>query len=361
VLEYEPTSPGAEAVRDRAAQATPGTVTAAGTSTDRFGDPLLAGVIGAGSFAQRILIPALADAGFRLASVASATGLSAQSAAKRFAFGSATTATGIIDDPQIGLVVIATRHSSHAQLASAALRAGKAVFVEKPPCLSSVELREVQAASWESGRPLAVGFNRRHAPLARALRDHVAKSGPLNLIYRIKPDPLPNDHWLLDADEGGPLLGEGCHFVDLACWMIGSLPDRVSCVMAAGAHVPVAASQRFTVTLEFADGSIATINYGSAGALAVGKEYLEVHAGDRSGLLEDFRQLTLYSGRRREVKRARRQDKGHVAQMAHLRSILEHSGERGDDADPLDSMLVTIAALVSAQTGRTVNPRESAT
>ena len=131
-------------------------------------------------------------------------------------------------------------------------------------------------------------------------------------------------------------------------------------------NVRAAASQHFTVTLEFEDGSLATINYGSGGALAVGKEYLEVHSGDRSAVLDDFRKLTLYSGRRREVKRTRRQDKGHLAQMARLRSILEHQGERAlhgeqaDDLDPLDSMLVTIAALTSAQTGRTVSPRDAA-
>jgi predicted dehydrogenase len=317
------------------------------------------GVIGAGSFAQRILIPAVAENGFELASVASASGLSARSAADRFPFRSATTASEIIDDPQIGLVAIATRHSSHASLAATALYAGKAVFVEKPPCLNVSELSELRAALWESGRPLAVGFNRRHAPLARALREHVAGQGPINLIYRVKPDPLPDDHWLLDPAEGGPLLGEGCHFVDLACWTVGALPLRVSCTIPAEENVPVTSARRFTATLEFADGSLATINYGPSGASAVGKEQIEAHAGDRSALLDDFRRLTLHTGRRREVKRTRSQDKGHTAQFAHLRSVLE--GRQTEDVlDPLDTMQATLAALASAHAGKVMSPSELA-
>lgn len=350
VLTYEPapageSSPaGGQRVPSRSPVAPPGSATTAG-------------VIGAGSFAQRILIPALSETGFDLASVASATGLSARSAADRFPFGAAATAAEIMDDPQIGLVVIATRHSTHAALAATALRAGKAVFVEKPPCLYASELRELRAASWESGRPLAVGFNRRHAPFARALREHITAQGPINLVYRVKPDPLPEDHWLLDPDEGGPLIGEGCHFVDLACWAVGALPVRVTCTMPAEPDVTAAAAQCFTATLEFAGGSLATINYGPSGARALGKERIEAHAGDRTAVLDDFRRLTLYSGGRREVKRARAQDKGHVAQFRHLRSVLEQNAS-SQEPDPLDTMQVTLAALASALAGRALEPSQ---
>ena len=322
----------------------------------------VAGVIGAGSFAQRILIPGLARAGFELASIASAGGVSARSAAERFPFRSAATAEEIIADPAIGLVVVATRHSSHAALAASALRAGKAVFVEKPPCVTPAELQELRAAWWESGKPLAVGFNRRHAPLANALRDHVAGQGPIHLVYRVKPDPLPPDHWLLEPGTGGgPLIGEGCHFVDLACWIAGSLPDRVACSVPAAADAPLAASERFTVTLEFADGSLATISYGPSGASAVEKEYLEVHAGERSAILDDFRHLTLYSGRSKEVRRGRSQDKGHDAQLAYLRSALEEGRDPGGGDDPLDTMQVTLAALASAHAGRALDPSNTGT
>jgi predicted dehydrogenase len=306
-------------------------------------------VIGAGSFAQRILIPGLERSGFALSSVASASGLSARAAADRFGFRRAAGAEEAIADPDAGLVAIATRHSSHAALAAAALRAGKAVFVEKPPCLTEGELQELRAALAESGQPLVVGFNRRHAPLARAFRDHLAAAGqPFNLVYRVNADPLPRDHWMNDLDEGGGrLLGEGCHFVDFACWTARALPARVTSIAAPEPGIPLAAAGRFTITLEFPDRSLASIVYGT-GTAGVHKEYVEGHAGSRAALLDDFRSLTTYTGRRRSTRRSRGQDKGHAAQFEHLRAVLEGRAEP-EPVPYLDTMEATLAALGSAQ------------
>jgi predicted dehydrogenase len=134
----------------------------------------------------------------------------------------------------------------------------------------------------------------------------------------------------------------------------------VSCTIPAAPGTPIVSTQNFSATLSFTDGSLATIVYGSAGARAVDKEYLEVHAGDRSGILDDFRRLTLYTGGGKDVTRGRGQDKGHTAQMAHLRAMLLGEADAGGP-DPLDSMQVTFAALRSAQTGRAVNPAEVGT
>src|SRR5439155_10301110 len=86
--------------------------------------PLAVGVVGAGSFGSRILIPGLRDAGFELAAVASGAGLTAHAAAEEFSFERALTTDELVGDPALGLIAIATRHSSHAALSIAALRAG---------------------------------------------------------------------------------------------------------------------------------------------------------------------------------------------------------------------------------------------
>ena len=320
------------------------------------GDPGHAGVIGAGSFAQRVLIPGLRRAGFALDAVASASGVSARSAADRLGFGRAAGADEVVADPDLGLVAVATRHSTHAALARDALGAGKAVFVEKPPCILPEDLPLLRAAREASGRPLAVGFNRRHAPLARKLRSHLAdRAGPVEVVYRVSAGTLPPDHWINDLEEGGGrLLGEGCHFVDFACWVIGALPERVSCTMRADPGRPLASAQRFSVGLEFPDGSLATIAYLAAGAPGVAKEYVEAHGGGRSAILDDFRSLTLY-GERKQRTRARSQDKGHDAQFRHLRELV--AGEaQAEGPDPLDTMAVTFAALRSAESGKAAAP-----
>jgi predicted dehydrogenase len=319
--------------------------------------PLRAGVIGAGSFASRVLIPALQGAGFSLEAVASANGLSARCAAERFPFRRVATPSAIVLDPAIGLAVIATRHATHAALAQSALRASKAVFVEKPPALTEAELAELRDARAESGLPLFVGFNRRHAPLAQRLRNHVrGRNAAVELLIRVSAGPLPDDHWLLDPLEGGGrLIGEGCHFVDFACWLVGAWPDRVSCTMQPGERSIVTA-RTFCVTLTYADGSLATILYGTCGASGVGKEYIEAHCDGRTAVLDDFRRLSLFDGSRRRLVRARSPDKGHRAEMASVRDALVRQQYPAGLDDPLESMAVTFAAVGAAEQGTTVRP-----
>jgi predicted dehydrogenase/threonine dehydrogenase-like Zn-dependent dehydrogenase len=308
------------------------------------------GLIGTGSFATRILVPSLAKSGFELRAVASASGVSAQAVAEGVDSARAVTPDELLADPELGLVVVATRHDSHAELAARALRAGKAVFVEKPPALDEEELQTLRAARDETGLPLAVGFNRRFAPLVRELRDHVRGHGPVELLYRVNAGRLAPDHWLNDPlVGGGRLVGEGCHFVDLACWLVGSRPSLVSAHVQPETDIAVAAAQSFVVSLRFPDGSLATILYSAGGASGLGKEYLEAHSEGRSAVLDDFRHLELRDGRRRRRVRGGG-DKGHVAQFEHLRRVL--AGEAVDDEPaPLDTMQVTLEALRAAAGG----------
>lgn len=349
VLRYEPSqSPDVKAARTTPRALSPAARPVAPSP--------VAGVIGAGSFAQRILMPGLIAAGFSLRSVASAQGLSARGAVEALGHGDARSVEEVLADPEIDLVAVATRHSTHAELALRALDAGRHVFVEKPPALTTDELDELAAAAERTNRRVRVGFNRRHAPLAQPLRAMLRRSPvPAEILIRVNAGPLAAGYWLNDpADGGGRLLGEGCHFVDLACWLVGRLPARVSCHMAPAEGVPVASSQSFVVSLGFDDGSLATIFYGSHGASRAGKERIEAHAGGVSVTLDDFRHLRTVDGRRSRVVRKRTADKGHRQQLVALREALTSvDGTRSDEPDPLSTMRVTLAALDSALTGRT--------
>ena len=122
--------------------------------------------------------------------VASASGLSAATAADRFGFGRTGTPDEVLQADDLDLVCIASRHGSHARYAAEALRRGCAVFVEKPPALSLDELDALAAAS--RGRLLRVGFNRRFAPFSIAMRRHVARPGhPIELLYRVAAGFFP--------------------------------------------------------------------------------------------------------------------------------------------------------------------------
>lgn len=182
------------------------------------------GVIGAGNHAMQTLLPALRKCGADLQVIVSSSGVSSQRAARRFAIPKASTETqALLSDDSIGSIVIATRHDSHARLVCEALRAGKHVFVEKPLALDLDDLDQIET-EW-SRRPcvLAVGFNRRFAPQAVKMRELLAtESAPKSIVIAVNAGAVPRDHWTESLwMGGGRLVGEGCHFLDLARFLVG--------------------------------------------------------------------------------------------------------------------------------------------
>jgi predicted dehydrogenase len=275
------------------------------------------GVIGAGHFATRVLLPALAaDERVRFAGVCSAGGLTAREVAKRFGFAHATSdAEGLIDDPDIDGVVIATRHDSHAELTARALRRGKAVFCEKPLAISWPGLEDVAESYAASAAPLFVGFNRRFSPLVATLRDALPHGAPRAIVCRVNAGPLPAEHWLNDPIAGGGrIVGELCHFLDLACHFAEGRPIRVHAegLGGAGSQAPV---ESVVVQVAFADGSVASLQYLANGDTALAKERLEVFCGGVAAVLDDFRRLEIFRDGKRRVHGTRRQEKGHREEM----------------------------------------------
>ncbi len=311
------------------------------------------GLIGAGSFATGTLIPGLVRAGFEPRAVASASGLSAESARRRFGFGSSHSDPGeVIARADVDLVAIATRHDSHAELAALALEAGKAVYVEKPLSLDWEGLSLVRAAQRRSGAPLIVGFNRRFAPLALAVR---RLPGPRLMAYRVNAGSLPRGHWLNDlARGGGRLKGEGCHFIDFLCDQARCDPVRVNARgFNSSPGLPLAATDNFSVEIAFADGSVGTLHYAADAPLGPGKERFETSAPGVYAEIEDFRRAGIWRGGRRERLGRGRQDKGFAAQFGHLTKLM-----RGDaDAPMTDGIwLTTLATLAAARSLETGEP-----
>jgi predicted dehydrogenase/NADPH:quinone reductase-like Zn-dependent oxidoreductase len=311
-------------------------------------------LVGAGSFARSTLIPALRDAGADLVAVASGGGLTAADVAARLGFArSAGSIDELLDDPSVGAVVIATRHAGHAALAAQALRAGKAVLVEKPLALSVDELQEVEAALTE-GSVLMVGFNRRFAPLVELLEAELASRDDLVLSLRVNAGPLADDHWLHDPDEGGGrLLGEGCHFVDLLATIAGSLPVSAQAFAVPQRGRPLVCSDSFSAQIRFTR-AVGTLVYTGGGDPQLPKERLEVFGGGVAAVLDDFRRLTIHrGGRRRAWKSA--QDKGHRAEVARFLAAA-----RGETAPPavasyLSSTRLTLALAESLRAGRSID------
>ncbi len=301
------------------------------------------GWIGAGAFSTGKLLPAFRDAGFeRFVAVATASGVSARRAAERHGFEKAVSGPdAVIDDPEVSLVVIATPHDVHTDLAIRALAAGRDVWCEKPLALTCAALDEVEKAWRESGRQLTLGFNRRWAPAMQAAQRALAEvHAPKLVVYRIAAGRVPSGHWYLDRRQGGRLLGEVCHFVDAAQVLVGAVIEYAVSVRGGDASQ---GNDGMVVALRFADGSVASITYGSAAPTA-GKERIEVLAASHQVIIDDFRSVlgngrTLWKGR---------QDKGHRAHAAAFRRAVQDGPGLPTEA-MLGSMRATIQAADQAR------------
>lgn len=319
------------------------------------------GFLGAGAFARSVLLPRLARTKrAALTSVCTATGRSARQAGERFGFATAATdMNAVLNDPDTDAVFVATRHDSHASLAAAALRAGKHVFVEKPLCIREAELEEVASALEDARaaglRPcLTVGFNRRFSPHALALRAAFAeRRAPLAVSYRVNAGAVPADHWVLDpAVGGGRLIGEACHFVDFCNALIASEPVSVAAAALSEDRPGTAPPDSVALTIEYADGSLAAIQYLAGGHRQMPKERCEVFAGGRSAVLADFRSTTFYGGGRGVRGK---QDKGFDGE---LRAFLDACRDRGPWPIRWDEIAAThrvcFAAMRSLGNGRRI-------
>jgi predicted dehydrogenase/threonine dehydrogenase-like Zn-dependent dehydrogenase len=319
--------------------------------------------VGAGNFAQGVLLPAVSrHASAALRGVVTATGLSGRSTAEKFRFAyCATCEEDVLRDDETNAVVIATRHDAHASLVVRTLDAGKAVFIEKPLCLSLSELDDIVAAvrrgEGERRQPfLMVGFNRRFAPATQLIRRHFLKThGPVNVVYRVNAGRVPATSWVSHPEEGGGrIVGEVCHFVDLCAFIADADVKEVFAARSAGGEDDV------IVTLRMTDGSIATIAYMVDGDRAFAKERIEVFGGGSVGVIDDFRTATLsVNGRRQRLRgRLATQDKGHEAEVAAFLDAVR----RGEPSPvPIDAAVnstqATFAILRSLETGQTVTVR----
>jgi predicted dehydrogenase len=272
--------------------------------------------------------------------IGSAGGLTAQHAARRFGFGYACTREEqIIDDPSVNTVAILTRHHLHARQVLAAYKAGKHVFCEKPLAISQVELDEISQmvqdnaegendpTSLGSAPLLMVGFNRRFAPLAERLYSFFSgQREPIMINYRVNAGYLPPSHWLHDPEQGGGrIIGEACHFIDFLAFLVGNTPLSVSAQ--ALPDNGVYREDNVVMTFSFPDGSLGTIEYLANGDRAFPKERVEVFAGGRVGVLDDFRTLELVRDGRKSVYRSRfQQDKGHKAEWEAFKSAILSGG-----------------------------------
>jgi predicted dehydrogenase/threonine dehydrogenase-like Zn-dependent dehydrogenase len=314
LLEYPAELPDSEPEPPAASRlVSAGRATPRGTAEQQ----LAIGFIGAGNYASSMLLPHLArlDAA-RLVHVATTRSLSAVNAQRRFGFTTAsTTAEAVLDDKSLDAIFIVTRHHTHADLVCRALETGKAVFVEKPLALTGDELQRIIDVVASTGNDrLMVGFNRRFAPMLTQLKSLFGAPAAGSVArYLVNAGRLDDDSWYRNEElEGSRFAGEGGHFIDTLSWWAGSLPHEVYAA-------PGPEHDDLQATVRFQNGATGAISYVTGGNARYPKETLDAAAGGRSARLDNFKQATVWTGRRRNTTRSRgSQDKGQQQQIARF-------------------------------------------
>src|SRR5215207_8644711 len=287
------------------------------------------GVLGAGLFANSVLLPSIKRSGdIELVGIASSGGLHAQHSGKKFGFRYATSNDDeIINDPNINTIAILTQHDSHAELVVKALKAGKHVFVEKPLAINGAQLSAISKQLKATNQSLlTVGFNRRFSPLAQSLASFfLHRTEPMHIHDRVNAGAIPLNHWTQDPNTGGGrIIGEGCHFVDFITFLVGAAPISVT-----AQALPDGGKYRednTSMTFTFPDGSIGIVDYLANGDKSFAKERVEVFCGGQIAVLDDFVSLqTVKDGKKKEIKGA--QNKGWVEEWKVFAKTIREGGE----------------------------------
>lgn len=320
-------------------------------------DGVRVGVIGAGSFAKGVLLPALSRTTAELAHIADLNPTAAAHAARKFGIEQVSTDyRAVLDDKEISAVFILVGHHLHARFVCEALQAGKHVFVEKPLAMNIAELKQVaEAVEANPGCMLMVGFNRRFSPHTIRVKDVLrGRKEPLTMSMMVNAGAIPAEHWTQDPERGGGrIIGEGCHFIDLLAHLAGSPVATVSAMMVG--EGPSVREDKMAILLHFADGSIGTVNYFANGSKSYPKETVEIYSEGRVLRTENFRVTRGYGIAQLRKFKTLRQDKGHRAEVVTFMDRIKYGGPPVIPFDELhNSTKASFAAVEAARTTTTI-------
>ncbi len=334
---------------------------------ERKADPSAAniGFIGAGNFTKAVLFPVLKkQTDVTLKAICTATGMNAEQTAQKEGFAYATTDyQQLLNDEDISTVFVTTQHNSHAHFVTAALEAGKHVFVEKPLCLNKDELNKIidtysYALTHNSSQPLIMtGFNRRFSPHAELIRNYFKdRRTPMLVNYRVNAGIIPPDVWIQDPTVGGGrIIGEVCHFIDFASYLIGSDPVEVQATCVETANASLVAEDNVTIAIKYADGSVAQILYVAVGSAELAKEYCEVYADESTAVMDNFC-LTTCTSKLGKQKLEGKQAKGFSEEIGAFLEAVKSGGKNPIPfQSQVDTTLCTFAVLESLRSKKVVS------
>jgi len=303
------------------------------------------GIVGAGNFTKMTMLPALKNTKANIKHIVSSGGVSGTALAKKYNISKSTTDYELVlDDKEVDLIMITTRHNLHAEMVIKALNKGKHVFVEKPLALNSKELKAIEESYKNSNGSLMIGFNRRFSPHLQNIKSLVGDA-PMNIVATMNAGNIPPDVWVHDMlIGGGRIVGEACHYLDLMIFLSGSKIKSV-CMNAMGEN-PSENTDNASILVKMQNGSSGVVNYFANGAKSYSKERLEVFSQEKVLIMDNFIKTSGY-GVKGFSKLKTKLDKGHKAQFSQ---IIEKINKGSVQLIPYDELInVTKASLAAIE------------
>ena len=277
------------------------------------------GLIGYGAIARAHAASIASTPGLSLAGVCDLSDERRQLAAREWSVRTHARAEEMLNDPDVGLVVVGTPPSVHFDSVMAALRAGKHVVCEKPFAIHVEEVDRMIDAAVAGGRVLTVYQSRRWDPDYLALRE-VVRSGRIGEAFYMESFiggyDHPCDFWHSDeAISGGMIYDWGSHYFD---WILQLMPQPVRSI-SANAHKlvwhDVTNSDQVRVDLTFAGGAQATFLQSDIASVRKPKWYV---LGTRGAVVGEWQQEAVPADFPARVKVFRPGDGGSHEELLQL-------------------------------------------
>jgi len=221
-------------------------------------------LVGTGSFVQSMHIPNLQqlNSKYNITSVYDQNGIAARKAKKLLKKPTIVVESNYatILQSDTDLIVIGTRHNSHANLSIEALNAGKAVFVEKPMAITTSDFKKLTKTISQTSAPFMVGYNRRFSPGVKKIKSFTDnRVNPLIVQYTMNAGYVPYDSWVQTDEGGGRIIGEACHIFDLFRSITNSPAVSVSVDGIVPKTSSIRSSDNAVITITYQDGSICSL------------------------------------------------------------------------------------------------------
>jgi predicted dehydrogenase/threonine dehydrogenase-like Zn-dependent dehydrogenase len=274
------------------------------------------GVIGASSFFKEVHHPNLLklNSKFFLHTLVSRDSSNLKHTSENLGFQNySTDAEEIFSNKEIHLIFITSNQGTHFKYVKRALETNKLFFVEKPLLITYNELDIIKSLQSSFTKSFTVGYNRRYSRHVEIIKSKLInrQAAPF-IVYNMNISKKSTNNSIFK--EGGRIIGEACHIVDLFLYLIDSDLSHFS-FDKLGNFTGDDKDDNVTITFKFKDGSLAILNYFSVGSEFLEKENMTIHFDGKTIILNDFRELSsIDTDNKREILYSNF-DKGHLKEL----------------------------------------------